>query len=323
MIWMRIPIAAAVLLLSGSGCMQGPAQGSDDGRPTVFEGGYEEAWERYLAAAVPSAGGGLVIEGDLYFASENELRDYFDERMSEESNKAHAFQRISDGYIPAYEFPESVNIRYCVSNDFGTGKSMWADRIREAASAWEDVTNVRFTYLSEFDDACTSTTAEVDFAAVRYDALQGYCGLSKLGWNTCAISSTSRVTGVLVIDTDLAFGVAAAPNVTTIGALRHELGHMLGLRHEHPWRSVIATPCGSATENPTVPLLDTTGIQLGNEEYDWNSVMHYPYDGTPAGSFNCGGNRESDLSITVFDQHSIQVLYGMHPAWLAALAPSI
>lgn len=303
----RIPIVLVALSLSG--CMQGPVESHEDGRPTILDDGYEEAWDSYLAKASPMENGGFRIEGDLYFASENALRDYFDERMSEESDKAHAFQNVTTGFIPAFAFPEQVSIRYCVSNAFGTAKQTWADRIRDAARAWEDVTNVRFTYLNQFDSACSSTTTGVDFAVVRQDGLKGYCGANKLNWTGCP------ATGVVVIDTlqDITFG-GAAPNATPTGALRHELGHVLGLRHEHPWR---AGNLGTCPETPVVG--NTGGIQLGNEAYDWNSVMHYPFDGTVAGTINCNGNKQSDFSITTFDQHSIQVLYGMHPAWIASL----
>jgi serralysin len=307
MISIRIPVVLVAFSLSA--CMQGPVERHEDGRPSILEDGYEEAWESYLAKAIVTDNGGFRAEGDLYFASENELRDYFDERMSEESDKAHAFQQVSTGFIPAFAFPERVNIRYCVSSAFGTAKQTWLNRVREAAAAWESVTNVRFTYLSQFDGACTSATTGVDFAVVRQDGLGGYCAANKMTWIGCP------AVGVVVIDTlqDITFG-GAAPNATPTGALRHELGHMLGLRHEHPWRSPIS---GSCPEAPTVG--NTGGVQLGNEAYDQNSVMHYPFDGTVAGSINCGGNKQSDFSITTFDQHSIQVLYGMHPAWIASL----
>lgn len=314
---MRIPIL--LLAMSIAGCMQaGPSdRGSDVPPPSILENGYEEAWERYRAKAVATPDGGLRIEGDLYFASEDELRDYFDERMAEESDKAHAFVQLSTGYIPAFEFPANTDIRYCVSNDFGTNKELWQSRVQEAAAAWEAVANVRFRYLSEWDHACTSTQGEVDFAVIRRDGTRGYCAANKLLWSAPELMCPGGL-GVLVIDTrqDMTFG-GASPNVTQVGALRHELGHMIGFRHEHPWRGVLSSTC---SEPPELASADVGGVQLGNEEYDWSSVMHYPFDGT-AGSNACGGDRFSDFSISVHDGHSAQVLYGMHPALIAALTP--
>jgi hypothetical protein len=273
---------------------------------------YEAAWRIYLKSARPCAKGGLVVEGDLYFDSEEELRKYFDERMKEDVDKAHAFQQISTGYIPKFEFPANTNIRYCISDSFSPDKDTWVERMEAATKAWEDIANIRFSYLSQYDSSCTSATSGVDFAVMRDDALGGYCGRNKMtNWfsNSCPL-------GTLQIDTDQdpTFN-GATPNVTETGVLRHELGHILGLRHEHPWRSVI-DPLSSCTEAATYASLDLTGVQLGTLSYDQLSVMHYPFN-------DCDGYWLSDFTLTNADIYSTQELYGMHPAWLVPILSSL
>jgi hypothetical protein len=85
-------------------------------------------------------------------------------------------------------------------------------------------------------------------------------------------------------------GIPNAPNVRSIGVFRHELGHILGLRHEHVHPSSGAP--GSCAEGG--PWRSVTG-------YDKFSVMHYPW---------CNGVMTSDLSITSADALGVNKLYG-------------
>jgi hypothetical protein len=74
-----------------------------------------------------------------------------------------------------------------------------------------------------------------------------------------------------------------------VGVLRHELGHVLGFRHEHT-RPDAPPVC------PDEPLGDT--INLG--AYDPRSVMHY----------FCGGVGSRSLEITEVDRAGSQLVYG-------------
>jgi hypothetical protein len=73
------------------------------------------------------------------------------------------------------------------------------------------------------------------------------------------------------------------------GVLRHELGHVLGFRHEHI-RSEAPAAC------PKEPLYDT--IKLS--DYDPRSVMHY----------FCGNVGDKELRITPKDVAAAQLVYG-------------
>jgi hypothetical protein len=273
----------------------------------------EQAWQQVLSAARPAPGGGYWVDGDLYYESAAALRAAFDDAQHQQVEKAHAFQRISNGFVPSFQNPAHLNIRYCVSDAFGAAKPTWVTAVESAAAAWHNRVNVWFTYVSSLDSSCSSSTAGVEFAVVRNDGVGGYCGVNKLVWpaaGTCP-SPTGSAIGVLVVDaaSDVTFG-GASPNVTPTGALRHEIGHILGLQHEHPWRPTIDPSCAEPATNVA---RDLTGLQLGTTAYDQQSVMHYPFN-SPYN--NCGGNPNSAFDITVTDSQDVQRLYGMAPAWV-------
>ena len=74
-----------------------------------------------------------------------------------------------------------------------------------------------------------------------------------------------------------------------VGVLRHELGHVLGFRHEHI-RNDAPPVC------PNEPLWDTQVLSV----YDPKSVMHY----------FCGGVGSHDLQITDLDRKGARMVYG-------------
>lgn len=80
--------------------------------------------------------------------------------------------------------------------------------------------------------------------------------------------------------------------VSRPGVLRHELGHILGARHEHIWSHV--EKCRS--ESLTIRYRSAQQVT----EYDPYSVMHYL----------CGDLGSRTLELTSFDIAGIQKLYG-------------
>lgn len=82
-----------------------------------------------------------------------------------------------------------------------------------------------------------------------------------------------------------------APNVETVGVFRHELGHILGLRHEH------------TRPDPGTCFEDNSWRAV--TVHDQASTMHYPW---------CNGVITSDLSITPLDRAGARLLYPVNLA---------
>lgn len=79
-------------------------------------------------------------------------------------------------------------------------------------------------------------------------------------------------------------------NFDKAGIFRHELGHVLGFRHEH----LRPEAPGDCPDEDPANTIDLT-------QYDPKSCMHYL----------CGGITETALAISVLDRHAAQMVYGL------------
>jgi hypothetical protein len=86
-----------------------------------------------------------------------------------------------------------------------------------------------------------------------------------------------------------------------VGVFRHELGHVLGFRHEHI-RNEAPPVC------PNEPLWDTQVLSA----YDPKSVMHY----------FCGGVGRHELKISDLDRKGARMVYGPPLASAALVEPA-
>ncbi len=147
-----------------------------------------------------------------------------------------------------------------------------------ACNAWENTCGVQFEHCSDLDDkpgvgleGCLFVVREVD-AFGRFIAAAFFPTDPK---------NRRRV----VIDPSY-----YTTSFDKVGVLRHELGHLLGFRHEHI-RSGAPADCPDEGQDDTRDLT----------EYDPQSVMHY----------FCGGEGSRDLFITEIDREGSQRLYGL------------
>lgn len=242
-------------------------------------------WDEFKAEYTrPGPSGPMyVIEWDRV-VTEDELADYYHLYLdgSWDQPSLHAtVGRVGDA-DDVWTDAEKRDLTYCVSDSFGDDKARAVREMAAAASDWEAVADVDFIYKAEFDGDCAAGADSVRVPVIPHTGGGAYTYLPS-GLRTSVRALTMNFND---FDTNEAYA-ELAPNITTTGVFRHELGHVLGLVHEHV-RSETAF-CNDASSYRAV----TT--------YDPGSVMHYPW---------CDGVLTSDLSITSLDAEGIAELYG-------------
>ena len=226
-----------------------------------------------------------VVDGDIA-VSAVELRQWYDRyvhaRRGTEapygSTGRRATVNVVGGQDDLWSTSQAGNLTYCITNNFGSDKQRMINEMAQATADLEAVGNFNFVYDSSQDGNCTGSNPNVVFA-VRPWSSGGACAFFPSGGGCVART--------VVIDIDDLDNNPAYGNVTTLGVLRHELGHALGLRHEH----IRAFP----------PDCTEGGAFRSVTAYDSDSMMHYPW---------CGGaTNNGDLIVTPLDAEGLGLLY--------------
>jgi hypothetical protein len=255
-------------------------------------------------SSLPRAEGGYVVEGDLLIRSDELLRAYHEEQTS----NALMIDTIS-GADNKFSPSVAAKLSYCVSKDFGQFRATVVAAMSSATTAWQNAaampgqtSPIKFVYDATQDDAalCTGLNTNVVFA-VRPSTSTQWSGFSFLpSWEG---------------QRDLFFSSLAlfptAPK-TFVGIAMHELGHSLGMTHEH-MRSPSST--GNCLERSNPDALDWRGITA----YDSTSVMHYqnPVDTGTA----CASSGARDHTISPSDAAAMRCIY--NPAVNACKGPRL
>jgi len=152
--------------------------------------------------------------------------------------------------------------------------------IAEARRDWEEACGVRFRHRASLDDSPTTAVSGVKFTIRKIDAGGRFIAAAFFPTDP---PDRRRV----LIDPSF-----FSPNLSfdRVGVLRHELGHVLGFRHEHI-RSEAPPNCPDEDIAETINLSD----------YDPGSVMHY----------FCGSVGSRELSISETDRLAAQRVYGL------------
>jgi hypothetical protein len=264
-------ITAALIGLGLAACLDHDGLGSAE----------DSSWEAFERDARRTLDGRTVyvVEGDQP-VTVDELRAYHEAHAGARvgtSSQASTVNRVFDR-DDVWRPEEAQDLSYCISDAFGADKPRVITEMAQATAAWEAVANVRFRYVASEDGRCFEPAARVVFPVRPWD------DRGARAFFPSSASDREIVINLGYFETDS--WREAAPNVTTLGVFRHELGHALGLRHEH----VRAAP-------PCVEGFELRYLTI----YDQASVMHYPH---------CNGVHTSDQSITALDAAGVRLLYG-------------
>jgi hypothetical protein len=151
---------------------------------------------------------------------------------------------------------------------------------RQATADWEKTCGVRFVYASELDDSNLLRPERALFVVREFNATGQF--IAAAFFPNDPVNRRRVLIDPSFYDPDLGFD--------RVGVLRHELGHVLGFRHEQI-RPEAPPTC------PDEDIYDT--FNLG--DYDPHSVMHY----------FCGGVGSRTLAITELDKAGAQRVYGL------------
>ena len=160
--------------------------------------------------------------------------------------------------------------------------SLAVDTLRAACADWEAVCGVNFRHLVELDQV--GATGMVGTEQPVFDVV-GVAARSRLIASAFFPDWLPARRHVYIyptfFDADLYYD--------RTGVLRHELGHVLGFRHEHI-RPGVSPLCPKEALDNTFPFGD----------YDPHSVMHY----------FCGGVGTREMKLTKIDRDGARFVYG-------------
>jgi hypothetical protein len=177
-----------------------------------------------------------------------------------------------------------LELSYCILRETfvsggEAGYQLTVDSMRKATDDWENTCGVRFAYKRELDGSGDLRPDGVIFTVREFDA--GGKFIAAAFFPNDPANRRQVLIDPSYYSPSLRFNKA--------GVLRHELGHVLGFRHEQI-RSEAPPGC---------PDEDTYGAIILTD-YDPQSVMHY----------FCGGVGAEALSITEKDKIGAQKVYG-------------
>ncbi|HKY37313.1 MAG TPA: hypothetical protein VJN18_15325 [Polyangiaceae bacterium] len=299
------------LLMGALGCGSGPEH------EVYFDPSEEQlqqrkipTFEEYKSWAKPD-GDGYIVEWDIPLKNEGELRAQYEAlfgsdqpksavRLTRTSGSGSACPTLSSTCIEdKFYSGQQRDLKYCVDSDFGVLKSNVVAAMAAAAAAWKaptawaDTSHVKLTYVSTHDSACKINSplpSSVYFKVSRRTGLQD-------DWEACAFWPYSGRTCSGLDGRTIAFNDGLHTTSEYAKTLTHEVGHVLGMHHEHQRPDSGAPPSCVGAEMRYLSAFDP------------NSVMGYPFDPTSGCGFSPGD------TVSEGDAIGIRALYGIPVPW--------
>jgi len=241
--------------------------------------------------ALPHAGDYYVIEGDI-LVTKDELEEYLTRLVPStvhDKSRELLVNTRPDGSLDYYRDPNQRTLSYSIDRrSFPTLQQyqIVVTTMSEATKSWVDACpecRISFQYNAAYDSDADITKS--NFVVRYFDSHGAYVAAS-------FFPSDPPMRRYLNVDP----GYFTSP-FDKIGVFRHELGHILGYRHEH-----IRDIPGCAYEDSSWKPLTS---------YDPHSVMHY----------FCGGGGSFSLELTAIDIQGHRKLYAPESVRTSGLQP--
>lgn len=255
--------------------------------------GWPDTFEQFLEYVYCESDGRIcVVDGDTPISGGMAgLLAFYERNVEQPEGQALSVnwgQRGDDLWYGDQRF----DLSFCVSDDFGDDKELVVEATLGAVADWEEIADVKFPYRDDQDHRCHIDNRQVLFPVHPADADAPYLARAFFP----AFEEHERDVRVNMAEYFAAGQDASMENLSLRGIMRHELGHILGFRHEHTRQEVDNYWC-----------FEDHNYRPGTT-YDSRSVMHYP---------QCDGENDWDLEFSEFDALGAQYFYP--PEGLAVL----
>lgn len=278
------------LLVLAGGCLADPEVGGGFGGGKADQFG---SFEEFLESIYCEPGTDIcIVDGDLPLNGIEEQRQYYQHLIAGQALSVFSVESVASLWNTQQRF----DLTYCVSSEFGDRKDEVVAAMRQAAEDWERVAHLDLRRLEEEEEGrCTARNPRVVFDVAPSPPDAYY--LARAFFPHWEERSERRVL-INLPGTDDFLETPELRDIASLrGILRHELGHVLGFRHEHTRSESGAWFCFE--DDDFRPIT----------EYDAASVMHYP---------QCNGEGNWSLELTENDAIGAGFFYPDFDAYVAA-----